>query len=132
MVSITASTLSDLIDDDTLAAVDAEKIIDQSIDLLNLFGEIDSEISNMTGTEGSKTLTVQGYERGAILLVATAVYRSIFISAGGSESSSVGPISYSTSSTSLIQDANVMAMLEKAAAMLAKRLDGLEIEVDVG
>jgi hypothetical protein len=131
MVSVTASTLSDLIDDNDLEATDAEKIIDHAIDLLNLYSEIDEDIPNMSGTAGSKTLTVQGYERGAIITVARVIYKSFFKNEDGG---SVGlGLASNSSAADLMANPNVLAMVQAQAQLLAsRRTDSDEIEVSVG
>lgn len=130
MVSITAATFSDLVDDDDLAAADSEKIIDQAIDLLNLYGETDEEIGNLSGTEGTKTATVQGYERGAILTVSRIIYLSFFKNKDGS-SAALGPASYSSSD--IMANSAVMNMVQTQAQLIAKRrTDTDEIEADTG
>ena len=84
MPSITASTLSTLVGNAALAAIDAEAILDQAIDCLNLEGNL--ELSNMQGTAGSKTVGATSKERGAILYVARAIYSSFYQNASTSTS----------------------------------------------
>jgi len=119
MVSVTASTLDGLlhlsggVDDQ-----DLEAIIDESIDLLNLHG---ADLSNMTGTAGSKTVNLDTKEKGAVLLVARAVYYGFY---KGLESSSVGGLT--VGSPDLMSNPNVIRTVKEAARLLT------ELEVDVG
>jgi hypothetical protein len=137
MVSITADTLIDLLNDDDLADEDAENILDMAIDCLNLFNK-DLDLSNMQGDAGSKTLSVDSRVRGAILLVANQIYLSIFrvgSSSGASGSSStsygLGGLSYSQSASSnitssLLNNPEVLTAVKEAASQLS------EIEVSKG
>jgi len=72
MVSITYTSLTTLVDA-SLAVATAEAIIDNAINELNLYGD-GVDLPNMTGTSGSKTLSVESKEAGAILKVAKAIY----------------------------------------------------------
>ncbi len=49
-----------------------ELLIDLSVDVLNLFSG--GSIPNMSGTAGTKTLSVTSAQRGAVFLVVRAVY----------------------------------------------------------
>ncbi len=49
-----------------------ELLIDLSVDVLNLFSG--GSIPNMSGTAGTKTLSLTSAQRGAVFLVARAVY----------------------------------------------------------
>jgi len=118
-MSVTASdldtllNLEDTIDDDVL-----EAIMDQAIDLLNLHG---AELPNMTGTAGSKTVSLESKERGAMFLVARAVYYSFY---KGLEQTQLAGLA--TSSPDLLSNPNVLSTVEKAARRLT------ELTADVG
>lgn len=128
MVSITATTFSDLVNAASLAAAAAEKIIDQAIDLLNLYGDYEETINNMSGSEGSKTLTVEGYERGAILSIARVIYKSFY----KDEGASVGVGGINLSSSDMMMNPDVQRMIKLMSKLLAKRRRGLEMDVDIG
>jgi len=132
MVSVTASTLSNILPDDSdLTATIAEYIIDQSIDLLNLFSGTDEDLDNMSGTAGSMTVTVDGYERGAINMVARIIYYSFFKGQIGA-SSGLGPAS-ETDTADLLANPVVLKVVERASQLMAtRRTDMDEIEVDTG
>ena len=131
MVTVVAATFSNLIDDDDITATDSELIIDQAIDLLNMYSMVDEDISNMTGTAGTKTLSVEGYERGAILMVARPVYYSFFKRVIGN-TASLGQTA-SGDPADLFANPEVRAMIKEASQLLsARRTDTSEIEVDVG
>jgi hypothetical protein len=107
---------------------DLENLIDGAVDLLNVYlRHYGLEIANMTGTAGTKTLTVTSAERGAVLMVACALYSRDYKAAGSqSESVSLGPAS-SSSSFSTAQ-----ASTEILAKELADQLAQEEVEVDIG
>jgi hypothetical protein len=75
MATINAATLQDQLDDADLADEDAEVIIDDAVDTLNaVLHSSGQELANMTGTAGSKTLSVESYQKGAIMQVAKRIY----------------------------------------------------------
>ena len=119
MVTITASTLDTLLNlssgvpDETL-----EDLIDASIDLLNLFG---ADLPNLAGAAGSKSVSLESREAGAVKLVARAVYHAFY---KGIDTSSVHGLSYSQ--TDLLGNAVVVQSVQTAARMLA------ELDVSVG
>jgi len=96
-----------------------ETVIDQAIDELNLEGNLD--LPNMGGTAGSKTVSLESRERGAIQRVARAIYYSFY---KGIETSSVANLT--VSSPDLVSDPNVQRAVREAARRL------VEIEVDYG
>lgn len=96
MVSLTASSLSTLVNDTTITAATAEIIIDQAVNTLNLYG---ASLSNMTGVAGAKTLAATSAEAGAILDVAVEIYSQYYVSSGAQSSSyGIGGLSVSQSS----------------------------------
>lgn len=119
MVNVQASDLDTLlhlthdVPDATL-----EVILDQAIDLLNLYG---ADLANMTGTAGSKTVGLESKERGAVFHVARAVYYSFY---KGVDSTSVGGMVVST--PDLMSNPNVLRTVREAANKLN------ELTVDVG
>lgn len=87
MVSVSYSDLLTVLDKTTqrITTAETEAIINLAIDLLNLFG---ADLSRMSGTSGSKTVSLDSEERGAVLFVARDIYHSFFenptsASAGG-------------------------------------------------
>lgn len=74
MVAVTYATLHGVMNITTsdISAIDTEKLIDYSIDLLNLYAN--QSITRMAGTPGSKTLTLTSAQLGAMLLLARALY----------------------------------------------------------
>ena len=115
--------LEDVVDDE-----DLEALIDGAIDLLNVYLlRHQKEIANMDGDAGSKTLTVTSPEKGAIIMVASALYSREYKTSGSqSEASSLGPASYSSSSSSTSTTAEILAK------ELADNLAIEEMEVDIG
>jgi len=122
MATITAATLQTLLGI-TLTETTCEVIIDQAIDLINLYGRTD--LANMGGTAGSKTLSLDSREKGAVLDVAAAVYSNMYVS-GGSESTSFSIGGISSSSSSSASNMAIKSAAKDAARLLA------EIEVDIG
>jgi len=119
LVSITGSDFADIIDDSDISDANAEKILDLAVDLLNLFGDLD--LSNMGGTAGSKTLSVESKQKGAIFLVARAIYYSFF---KGVETTTVGGLT--VTSPDLLSNPAVVSAVKEAARRL------VEIEVSYG
>jgi hypothetical protein len=84
MVTYTYSTLQSLIniDTDDVTAANTENMIDQAIHLINLAGAhvandrsvSYTDITNLSGTAGSKTVTLTSAQAGAVTEVAKAVY----------------------------------------------------------
>lgn len=115
-VSITGTLFKALIDDTDATATEAEYMLDQAIDLLNLYGRLDPELSNLTGTAGTKSLSCQSRERGAIYMVARAIYASFFKNAAGTVSAALGP--QSSSSSDLMSNPAVQKAVMDAATSL--------------
>jgi hypothetical protein len=84
MVTYTYSTLQSIIniDTDDVTAANTENMIDQAIHLLNLAGAhvandrsvSYTDITNLSGTAGSKTVTLTSAQSGAVTEVAKAIY----------------------------------------------------------
>jgi len=122
--SVTASTL-DLLLNLASGVPDAtlEEILDLAIDLINLYSRVG--LPNMTGTAGSKTVSLESREKGAVLSVAAAVYSNMYVSSGSQSSSfSLGALATSTSNAA--SNAAVDLAVKEASRSLA------ELEVDVG
>jgi len=94
-----------------LTAAETEALLDFAIDLLNLYSN--AAMDNMSGTSGSKTVTLMGAQRGAVLFVARALYESGF---KGVNTASIG----SLSSTPVDVLAN--PTIERMIKLQAKRL----------
>ena len=114
MATITYATLTDLLNlsvPSDITAANAEKVIDQAIDSLNLYGDLD--IPNMTGTAGTKSVSITSGERGAILMVARAVYYGFY---KGLDTTSVQ--SLNVASPDLMSNPQVLGAIKEAAEML--------------
>ncbi len=90
----------------------AELILDLSVDVLNLFSG--GSISNMGGTAGTKSLSVTSAQKGAVLLVARAVFYSFQKDLTGR---TVGDISIQP--TDLLSNAKVLETIQLAAERLS-------------
>ncbi len=90
----------------------AEFVLDSSIDVLDLFSG--GSISNLGGTVGTKSLSVTNGQRGAILLVARAVYYGFQKDLTGR---TVGDITIQP--TDLLSNAKVMETIQLAASRLS-------------
>ena len=119
MVDITASSFKTLINDAGIADATAESLIDQAVHLLNLYGADD--IPTMTGTAGSKTLSVTSQQAGAIQLVAREMYDELF---KGKEITTVQGISVST--PAVLGNPTILQAIKEAARQLS------EFDVDYG
>jgi len=90
MVSVEHGDLQNLLgalSDATLPPARAENLIDQAIDMLNMHG---LSISNMSGSEGSKTVTLTSGQRGAVLELGAMIYRHRYTNP---QQASIGPLS---------------------------------------
>lgn len=115
MATITADDFQALINvtDAQISNVNTERVLDMAIDLLNLHSNEDFDIGNMGGTAGSKTLSVESKTKGAIYLVARAIYYSFF----------KGVIAVTTpvgvSSPDLLSNSVVLESVREAAKLLS-------------
>ena len=112
MATVTATEFKTLINDSSLADATAEIIIDQAIDLLNLHG---AELSNLGGTAGTKTVSVESKQKGAIYFTARAVYYGFY---KGVES--VAPGGVTITSSDLMSNLNVLQTVKEAARQLTE------------
>lgn len=124
MATLTADDLDTLLD--LQSSVDneiLEAIIDQAIGMLNRC-ESSLDLPSLSGTAGSKSVSLEQKEKSAILEASQHVYANMYRaptsgSSGGSQSQSVsiGGISKSTSSATTTSTANeaVMASIKEIA-----------------
>lgn len=121
MVSISASDWKAImhLTDNEISNTNAEKIIDYAIDQLNLYGDVD--LSNMSGTAGSKTVGLESREKAAVFNVARTIYYSCY---KGVETTTVGGIT--VSSPDPMSNPTVLASIKENARLLA------EIDVSYG
>lgn len=105
-----------------ISAIDTENLIDTAIRELDLLLNEDNQIHTMTGTAGTKTITLTDRQLGAVMRVFRPMYASIFKNA---ENKSPG-ISVVTDSSlgDLMSNPVVLAAIREAAAAL------MESEVD--
>ena len=120
MVTITCDSLTTLVQDTTIADANAEEIIDQAINILNTYG---ADITNMTGTAGSKTWNGESKEKGAILSLAMEIYQYYKTSGSSSESSSISGLSYSVSSAT----GGSLGRIHEVAKSLAEQLKEMDV-----
>jgi hypothetical protein len=113
MVSLTATLFKVVIHDSVLNSTTAEYIIDLAISEINLRSDVD--LSLMSGTAGSKTVSLESKEYAAVMEAARAIYYGFY---KGIENSSVGGIA--VNSPDLKSNPNVDAQIERAARRLAE------------
>jgi len=114
MVSVTYSSLTGLLNLDVpgdLSAAQAEDILDMAINQINLFANV--SVSNMSGTAGSKTVTLTRSQWAAVYLVARVLYESGF---KGVDGASTGGVTDSPSDP--MSNRAVMDMVQQACSML--------------
>jgi hypothetical protein len=109
----------------TFTATKWEACIDQAIDKINGYAR-DDILPNMTGTAGSKTVSVSSGQAGFIRDLAVAIYANAKTGGASSSSINMGPIGQSSSSNTG-QSANMVEQLAKDAASQLK-----EVEVSYG
>jgi len=113
MASISATEFKALIDDDDITATNAEYILNLAVDVLSLFS--DADIANMSGTAGSKTWGGTSKQKGAIYLVARAIYQSFY---KRGESTSAGGLSFS--SGDVLGNPTILSTIQMAARRIAE------------
>lgn len=101
-----------------ISAINTENLIDTAIRELDLLLDEDNQIHTMTGTAGSKTVTLTDKQLGAVMRVFRPMYASLFKNA---ENKSSG-ISVVTDSSlgDLLSNPVVLAAIHEAADMLMK------------
>jgi len=119
MVSLTATLFKALINDSDISDTNAEYIIDLAISEINLHS--DADLALMSGTAGSKTVSLESKEYASVMEAARAIYQSFY---KGVETSTVGGMTIT--SPDLQSNPVVQATIEKAARRLA------ELDVDYG
>ena len=119
MASLTAATFKSLMHLTNAAISDTnmEYVIDQAINELNLEGNLD--LPNMSGTAGSKTVSLESREAGAVQRVARVIYASFYKKPG-----SAGLGGMTVSSPDLASIPAVQQVIKEAASHLK--------EIDVG
>ncbi len=90
-MTINAASLTTLVNDTDITAAVAESVINQAVNMLNVFG---CGLSNMSGSDGTKTLAATSQQEGAIITVALIVYRTFY---KGGHSGSIGSVSMNNS-----------------------------------
>lgn len=111
MASVTGQDLINAMNlPSTVTATKAEYILDLAIDLLNVF---DADLSNMSGSAGSKTVTLTSKQRGGVFAFARIVYYSFHRRI---ENLSISGVSLSVAD--LMSNPTVMQMAEKIALRL--------------
>ena len=119
MPTITGSDFATYtVNDPSLSATRAEYILDKAVELIVLFGE-DINISNMQGTVGSKSLTVNQKKKAAIEYAARAIYASYEKNAKNTPSGGVGQVTYSN--LDLMSNPVVLGAIKEAAQKLRER-----------
>ena len=127
MGTITASSLTGLVGDTTMAAADAERIIMQAINELNLhLYRYDLVINQMTGTAGTRSWTGTNHEEGAIISVAMEYYQYYKTSGSSATSVNVSGLGYSSSTST----GGGMGRIHEVAEKQAEKL--VEIDISVG
>lgn len=125
MVAITGSDTYFTSIDSTFTATKWEACIDQFIDLVNGYAR-DDVLPNMSGTAGSKTVSVTSGQAGFIRRGATAIYAATKNAGASSTSRSIGVISESSSSSTSGENDSPAELAQQAAEYLK------EIEVSYG
>ena len=104
-----------------------EYVLDLAIDSLNICG---TNLSNMSGEAGSKTVTLTSKQRGGVFQVAHKIYYTFWKPAGTgggtSEAWSVGGLSGSaTTTTDIMSNPEVWGLVESIGAKLASTSEGI-------
>ena len=113
MVTISASNFKNLFNEADFEEEHAEEIIDLAIDILNLYS--DADLPNMTGTAGSKTVSLESKEKGAVFVVARAIYWGFY---KGPQATAIQ--GQSLSPADVMGNSAVIQSVREAARMLAE------------
>ena len=101
----------------TIGIEQAENILDAAVDLLMLYGGETISIRHLSGTPGSKTLTVPPRTRAAIYLAARAIYQSDQREVAGEEPSAA--------TINLLSNPSVLTAVKEAVAMLKSQVESI-------
>ena len=120
MANLTAAEVKAVmdLDDDDITDTNMEKLIDLAINTLNMYG---ADLSNMSGTAGTKTVGLESTEAGAVYTAVRAVYYGYH---KGLES--VGAAGLTVSSPDLASNPAVLNVIKEAARQIA------ELDVSTG
>lgn len=123
MATITADDFQALmnITDADISNTNAELVIDMAVHCLNLYGHGNLGIGNMAGTAGTKTLSVDSETKGAVYLVARAIWYGFYM-----HLESVAISSLSVSTPDLLGNPTVLDAVKEAAQLL------VEADISIG
>jgi len=113
MVTVNADTFIKIFNVADFDDEHAEAILDLAIDLINLYSDVD--LSNMSGTAGNKTVNLESKEKGAVFLVARAIYFGCY-----KKPESTAIQGQSLSIADVMGNAAVLASVKEAARQLAE------------
>jgi hypothetical protein len=105
--------LKTIFNDQTVADATVEDLVDAVIDELNLQG---CSLSNMSGSAGSKTITLTSAQKGAVRRIFRVIYSSWHKHADNQTQATTGAIS--AGFTDLMSNPTVQAMIKDTAAAL--------------
>ena len=117
MVSVTYTTFHDLMNLTTtlISAADTEALIDQAIDMMNLY--FGTSLSNMTGSAGSKTVTLAQEDKAAVMTITRTLYLTFYLP---QQNASLGGVS--STPAEVFTNPNVQAMLKIIGRMRHNRV----------
>lgn len=123
MATITADDFQALLHvvDGDITNTNTELVLDMAINLLNLYGRGNLGIGNMGGTAETKTLSVDSETKGAIYLVARAIYYGFFLHL---ENAAISALTVST--PDLMSNQTVLDAVKEAAQLL------VEVDISIG
>lgn len=113
-ITCTYATVMDVLGDTDTAAATAEKVINASVDTLNIFN---LNIDRLTGTAGSQTAAWTSQELGAVTAVTRAVYASYYKNAANTNTS-ISSLSVSTAD--LMSNPTIWTAIKTIATELLK------------
>lgn len=120
MASVSASDFKNVMNI-TTSDEDLEYVIDLAIDALNIFG---AALSNMSGTAGSKTVSLTSSQRGGVFMVAREVFEKFYKESG---TASIAGMSVSVSD--LLNDKDVLDLLERIGEKLGASTEGIPFKI---
>ena len=124
MTAITGATTKTLMNlsAEDISDTNMEPLIDLAINLINLYTHEDSQISNLQGAAGSKTITLDSKQAGAVQLITREIYYGFY---KGQEAVQIGGIAVSVAA---VMGKPQFRELLKSIALNLKP----EMEADVG
>ena len=115
-ITLSGSYFQTLMNDADTSAATWESVIDSAVNAIN--SRANANLPNMTGTAGSKTLSVTSKQAGSIEFVVRVIYAT-YLKNAGNQTVGVGGLSLQV--TDLMSSPAVLRAVDEAAARLDEK-----------